>query len=293
MIGATRQRILRATTANLSWQPQGADGDPADPGTVTVSVTTSDGTELAAAGTATVGSGSNPRTVELTVAQTAALDVLTATWKVGSTTVATTKHDIVGGFYFTVAEFRGREPSAGDAGRDDLAAVKQARAEVEALFESACGMAFVPRFDVDHIRNVGWEIPLRPWVRNVRWVRVWYGTGLTDYSTLTTSQIAALAPLDSGVIHLRDYSAEGATVEIGYEHGLDAPPFDVKREAMVAVRAQLHRTTGGTPDRATSMQLGDGTSVTLATPGVGHWHTGIPSVDEVLRRYNHIAPSIG
>jgi len=64
------QRILRATAASLSWQPLDGDGEPADPGTVTVGVVSSDGATVVAAGTATSGSASDPRTAALTVAPT-------------------------------------------------------------------------------------------------------------------------------------------------------------------------------------------------------------------------------
>ena len=86
------EQIVAATAASLTWQPTGSDGEPADPGTVTVGVTRSNGTVVLADGTATSGATSTPRSVDVTAAQTASIDWLTATWKVGATVVATTVH---------------------------------------------------------------------------------------------------------------------------------------------------------------------------------------------------------
>jgi hypothetical protein len=78
-----------------------------------------------------------------------------------------------------------------------------------------------------------------------------------------------------------------AAVEAGYFVGTPVGaqvPSDVRRAAMTAGRVSAQQGRSGVPDRATSMQMPDGGSVTLATPGVGRWRTGIPTVDEVLIR---------
>lgn len=302
LLAGIRQRILRATAASLSWQPQGADGEPADPGVVTVSVTAADGTVVIPAGTATVGAATAPRSVAVTAGQTGQLDELTATWTVGQELVAESVHEIVGGYYFTSADLRDVEPSTSDAAKDTTVRILEVRAEVEALFESACAAAFVPRFAVWRTSMAGAQVLLPyPFLRVVRWVRFW-SDGDT-YVSVTPEVVAGYPPNQEGILDFSagwrydgfplDTSYAGRSsrqtrrVDIAFEHGLDAPPADLKRAALTYARAQVNRARAAVPDRATSMQLPDGGSVTLATPGVGRWHTGIPSVDEVLRRYNY------
>lgn len=285
------QRILQATTGSLSWQPLDGDGEPGDPGTVTVGVVRSAGTEVIAAGTATDGTGSAPRTIALTVAQSATLDVLTATWKVGSDTIAVTEHLIVGGFLYSLSQLRSIEPSTGDASRDTAETGRRVRDEVEDIFESATGVPWTPRFRV--VRELAPDGSFlysgTRFVRAVRWCRLW--SDWETYTSLTADECAAIPPSEDGWLRL-PYSVTGsmmitAGVEVGYFEaspvGMQAPS-DVTREAVVAARAGMNKARAGLPDRATSMSMSDGTSVTLATPGVGNWHTGIPSVDEMLLR---------
>lgn len=286
------QRILQATTASLSWQPLNADGEPGDPGTVTVGVTSSDGSTVVAAGTATSGSGSSPRTAALTVAQTAALEVFTATWKVAADTVAVTEHWVVGGFLFSIADLRTAEPSLGDGSRDTADSLRQRRDEVEDLFESATAVPWTPRLHVvqstdehdGYLLDVG-----RRHARRVRWCRLW--SDADTYTELTASELAEIAPAADGIVRL-PVSTSGcwrvtAGVEVGYWEVTPTgsqPPADVRRAAFAYARSLAHQPRSSVPDRATSMQMPDGGSVTLATPGVGRWRTGIPTVDEVLNR---------
>ncbi len=294
-----RQRILRATTATLSWQPLDSDGEPAtsDPGTVTVGVTTSDGTVLVAAGTATSGSSTAERTYSLTPAQTADLDVLTATWTVSGTTVAVTTHDIVGGFYCRTDDIRDREPSTADRSRDTSNALVATRNEVECMIESACGGAsFVPRFATtwQHAVEVRDLLLPVPWLRAVRWLRIWSDN--ETYTALTDAECSAIPSADSGIARL-PYHVTGR-IEIGFEHGMDYPPLDLRRAAIAAMRDGAQVARSGIPARAMSMQMADGSSAVFATPGRsmgrdgGRWVTGIPSIDEVLARYDMSIPGV-
>lgn len=288
------QRILRATAATLSWQPLGWTGEPADPGTVTVGVVSSDGTVVLAARTATSGTGTNPRTVGVSVAQTADLDVFTATWKVGSDTVAVTDHRVVGGFLYSVAELRTREPATGDGTRDTLTVMLEVRDEIEDTFEDATGVPWTPRLHlVTSIRDHdGYALDTRArFVRSVRWCRLW--SSETTYTALTSDELDQIVEADDGIVILpvstSGYPKVTAAVEVGYWADGAAPvglqvPTDIRRAALTAARAGAHQNRSGIPDRATSMQLPDGGSVTLATPGVGSWVTGIPTVDETLKR---------
>lgn len=286
MLGA-RQRILRATTATLSWQPQGSDGEAADPGLVTVAVVTSAGTVIHAAGTATSGTSIAARTVALTAAQTAALDILKATWTASGTTVAVTHHDIVGGYYFTATDLTQAQPSTQTTPVADLLA---ARAEVETSFESWTGMAFVPRFDVYRTRvtNSCRIITPHPYLRAVRWVRFWSGTTSTDLDSIA----AAAIPADEAGIITLPYSI-CTDVEVGFEHGLDSCPYDIKPAAMHYTRVVNNRAKAGIPDRALSMVSPDGASYQFGRIGTEWRPTGIEPIDEVLRRPDYDHRSIG
>lgn len=282
-ISVPTSRIVRGATATLAYQGVDADGEPADPGVVTVKVESSDGTVVKAAGTATSGSGVNPRTVALTAGDTADLDVLTATWSVGVDVVATSTHEVVGGVYLSVQEIRDLEPALSTVTEYPNAVLITARRQVEAMFEDACNRAFVPRFRVDVLSGDGTNtlVVRRPDVRAVRWCEIWDGA---EYVTVDVAELRANAV---GAVHREDavWPVGVQNVRVGYEYGLDRPPQDLRQAAVQAIRAQVNTFRSGIPDRATSYQPIDGGNVVLATPGLGPWITGIPTVDEALKRY--------
>jgi len=288
-----RSRHLRATAVTLSWQGADQYGEPDDPGSVTVQVVNSAGTVVKAALTATDGTGNNPRTIDLTVAETADVDTLTATWTVSGTTVAVTEHDIVGGFLFSIVDARGTEKSTANTSRDDELAARFARDVTEWKFEDLCGQAFVPRFHVERIRCIpgGRSLKLSfPNLREVRWAnQISNGT-----STALTDDECAEIPADEVGVAVRQTSSWscGVDVEIGYVYGMIAPPADVRREAMVLFRSELNKARSGVPDRALSYTDPSGTSYQLGRVGTEWRPTGIDSVDEVLRRYDERVPGI-
>lgn len=293
MIDGTRQRLRRGTAATLSWQPEDADGEPVDPGVVTATVTASDGTIIKTAGTATTGTGSDPRGVVLTAVENANLDVLTVTWKnAAAVTLEVTRHDIVGGFYFSSNDIRTIESSTGDPAKDPNEALFRARAEIETMIESVCSLAFVPRFDIHRCYTRSGVVVLpRPYVRSVRFVWIWSSVYDDASVTVLDSSQFSTVQNDEGIVVLAGYE-DGCVVDIGYEHGLDRPPFDLRRAVLSAARRWNNMARSGVPAGAVSMTLPDGGNVVLATPGTRQWHTGIPEVDEVLMRLNHTTPTV-
>lgn len=296
MLAHADQRVVRAAAATLTFQGVDADGEPADPGTVTVGVTRADGTTLVAAGTATSGTGTNPRTYALTASQTADLDYLTATWTASGVVVGRTFVEIVGGVYASTALIRGMDAVLGNAGTDTTADLIRARQAVERLFESVTGAAWVPKFDTCRLDGSGTGSLLLPWpmLRSVRWCRIYSDD--TTYETLTADELAAIPADEAGIAWRTDgqfWPAGRRNVQIGYEHGADRPPVDMIEQLVVAVRKGARRFDNGLPEQATFVNFAEGGSATLATPGVGQWHTGIPSVDEMLKRYaQHSSPGI-
>jgi hypothetical protein len=289
------QRLLRATTATLKWQGFDFEGNESNPGTVTVQVTRSDGTEVLPAGTATAGTGTAARTVALTASQTATLDMLTARWSAGGVELAVTHHEIVGGFYASAGEIRAADASLTNTQIYPTSLLNEGRAEVERMFEDVCGVAFVPRFEVERVDGRGLrQIALSwPQLRRVHWVRVWGDD--VSYVEFTPAELAAIKPNRSGIALRSDggwFDIGVQNVEIAYEHGYDAPPADMRKAAIRAIRHQVNRLKSALDERATSFTMLEGGTVTLATPGVGRWVTGIPEVDETLMRYSHKTPSI-
>ncbi len=291
------QRILRATAATLSWQGTDSTGEPADPGTVTVGVVSSDGTVVKAPLTATSGTLTSARTVALTAAQTANLDRLTATWTVAGNVVATTYHDVVGGFYFSATELRASEPSLANASQDPTAKILLARNEVEDKFEANGRPGFVPRFTVERVTaHAGVRHMLSRWpLRRVRWVRQWYGYQSTptylDYTSTELAGIYVDSVTDSAVFPTIVAGYE--SVQVGYEYGFDDIPADVKAAAMTYARLMVNRHRSAVPDRAVSMTSPEGTSFQLGRVGTVWRPTGIDDVDEVLTRPEYNRVSIG
>jgi hypothetical protein len=271
------QRILRGVAASLSWQPVDSSGEAADPGaTVTVGVVTSAGTEVLAPGTSTSGSGASPRTVALTAAQTADLDLLTATWTVGSS-IYTTTAEIVGGFYFTIAQARSSDPSLRDDTRFPTDSLVTAREAVEDEFERICGVAFVPRFSQEIAEGAGVVRVKWPRIRTVRSIEAW-----SDDAWTATTDLASYVPTEQGSI-IGEFRCD-RRYRIAYEHGYDQPPGDVVRVAKARLRNIASQPTTGIPDRATSYAITDGG--VYALDKAGPFKTGIPEVDGVLGRYD-------
>lgn len=276
-------RILAGTAATLSWQPVDSDGEAAAPdGAVTVGVTRADGTVLVAPGTATLGAGTAPRTLALTPAQTATLDILTATWTDAGGGTATTVHEVVGGYYFTIAEARILQSDLADPGKYPTATLVAARAQVEDEFESITNLAFVPRYGRRRVPGSGrCELVLRD--RLVRTVRaVWGYSTATTYTAFDAGQLAAIVPADSGVIAYSGAFARGTDYVVAYEYGWDRPPGDIKRVALVRLREVVNESKSPIPSRASQFTSQEGTLVFATIPGLEK--TGNPQVDAVLGR---------
>lgn len=277
-------RIVAATSATLSFQGVDSDGEPADPGTVTVGVVDAYGTEVLAPGTATI-MADTMRTVALTAAQTALVDRLTATWTSGGVVVGRTQHDVVGGVYVNTATIRADGISAlADELKHEAAELIQARTEVEYQFEGSCHRAFVPRFSTEIIESRGGStLVLRvPNLREVVWAQQsWDGTTWTD----VTASVATVQPSDAGLATLGSGCWPAGLIRIGYRHGMDRCPPDLRKAAIEAISYRIHSDRSGLDPRATNFVSTETGTLQLATPGLGIWVTAIPTVDAVLKAY--------
>lgn len=268
------------------------DGDlAAAVGAVTVTIERADGTDVVTgAATTSPSTGRYQLTTALTGADVATLDLLTCTWSdAGDGSTHQTRVELVGGFYFTVAEARVLDPSLSSTSTYSAAAIAAARLEVEWEAEVICHRAFVPRFarltlDGPGDRRIFLPAPFGHDLRNVT-------TASIDGTALTVAELAALdlgqQPTDNFVDRpLGAYWTEGTrNVVLEIEYGLDRPPPELARQAVRRLRSLLNQSKSAVDDRATSFSTADGGGTyQLDTPSA--YRTGLPTVDAVYQRYS-------
>lgn len=244
-----------------------------------------DGTTVAS-GTATKPA-STTGIYQIIVPAQAALTRLTVTWTctIGSLAVTETSTvEIVGGFYFTLAELRAFEANLTPQKFSD-ARLAAAREEVESEFEQIMGQAWVARYERERGLAVNEDGQLR-----LKW------PFLTAINSLTVDGVDRLDLVDDGLVVL-DSSNDMVldfyemdlygSVDIEYEHGNTQVPYKVKTAALKRARGILLGQNARIDERATLMSLPDFGTFSLATPGQrGSW-VGIPDIDVVLDNYMH------
>ncbi len=279
------QRILVNTTALLTSTKLDQYGEIANPGTTTVTVTRADDT-VVATGAAATESAAYLLSYSLAASNNTQLDWLKAVWTDASdSTTWTTYHEVVGGFYASVAEIRLRDKNLLDAGVYPTDTIRALLWEVETAIESECGRSFVPRYGRTRMvgRDSGSLILPDVDIRSVRSVRSY--SDYQNYTSFTASELGELDWSTSGVLTNRYYYWWAGEYVVDYEHGMDRPPPDVKAAAIRWLRNTLNASKSGIPDRATSFSVADGGSYSLITPGVNGAVSGIPDVDVVIARY--------
>lgn len=272
------QQLLVGAAGSIEATFLSADGEPvAATGTVTVVVTRADGTAVTV-GTPTAGTETGKYTATITASVAGTLDVLTAVWSDNGVARVTTRHEIVGGYYFTLGEARASDPTLQDAASYTSAAIRIARSEVEREAEEITGVAHVPRFAEEILDGDGSATLLLPRtaVRAVRAVLL-DGVEIDDLATLRVSPNGRLVRSTAWPLGERN-------VTVQYEHGYDRPNPEIKRAALTRLRHRLNFSLTGVPDRAVNFSAGDGGTFQLAT--AGRYATGIPEVDAVYARYS-------
>jgi len=283
------QRIARGVAATLAYQFTDAEGTVAAPaGVVTVGITRADGTTLVAAGAATVGAGSAPRTYALTAANNLLLDLLAVTWTdAGDGSTHTTLVEVVGGYYFSVAQARAAEPSLQDTVKYPTGDVEARRREVEDEAEDICAAAFVPRYRRVALDGTGARSLTAPdtMLRTLRSVTV-------DGTVWDAGQLANVTLSEFGVLSLTDgvWPYGRGNVVVGYEHGYDRPPTGLTVAALTRLRSRLNLAKSDIPDRAERYVPAEGGVFALSMPGP--YKTGLPDVDAVYERYSLRVPGM-
>lgn len=287
-------RVLKTAAATLTrtFYVDETATDLADPPTVTVKRL--DGTPVVT-GTAVDAPGSGVYTYTLPggpAAPTSAtwqLDELVVSWTgtlAGAVVTLTDIVEVVGGYFFGLAEARASDNTLNDPVKYPTALLADKRIEVEQECERICGRAFVPRFARATVDGAGTGTLLVPHrdVRAVRAVSI-------DGTAVTGSALTAVKPTAAGTLERTDgarWPAGTRNVVVEVEHGLDAPPADLQNAAMRRLRSLLNATRSGIPDRASSFTVTDGGTYRLAMPG--RHKTGIPDVDAVYEAYSARLP---
>ncbi len=235
-------RLLVYTGGTISFQPVDYQGEAASAGTVTVDVARADGTAIAT-GAATAGASSAPRTYSLAASNNTLLDLITATWKESGSTLGVTRHEVVGGFYFSLAEMEAFDSSLGDItdGGTVQAKAVRVRNEVERECERVTGAAWVPRFSRVRVDGSGTtQLVLPEGVWNPRSVRaVWDYSDATTFTAYTAAELAAIHLKSNGLLLRRDstvWAGGCSNLVLAVEHGYDRPPEDLRHAAMSRFR---------------------------------------------------------
>jgi hypothetical protein len=281
------ERVLRNTAATITVTfyngstAVDADSDP------TVVAKKADGTTLfstTATNEAPVG------TYSVVIPAQATLNVITLTWTglfTGTPVVITSTVEIVGGFYFSIAELRAYDKALQDTNRFPTTALVDARMQVEAEFEDICGRAFVPRYyketgvsreDVDMLwLDMPEPITILKYTVDGADQIGWYNSGL-----IKRDKYAPRALVLTGEALASMYATN---IDMEYEYGLKNVPTPIKYKALKRARQVLIGQNSTIDERALTMSLPEIGTVNLATPGVRGSETGVPDIDVVLSRY--------
>lgn len=295
-------RVLKATPETISIQFE-ENGAADDPGTTTIGITNEAGTEVVAAGTATTGSTTAPRTYALTKTHTASLDRLTVAWTPTNYGAQVTYVEIVGAHLFSVSEARAFDNSAmSNTTSYPTLDIEETRGRITDEFERITGVSFIPRYDRATLSGTGSAelavhtsvSPRHPalYLSSIRNVETLSESTMT-WTAFTAGELAEVQILPGGVIRRAGgdaFTAGRGNVRVTYEYGVTVAPLAIKRAALTLCRYLLVPSNLNSRALQESSQFG---SIQLATAGRYGDHYGIPAVDSVLDRYAERVPVIG
>lgn len=261
-------------------------------GDVTVTVKRLDGSAVVPPITATHGT-TGKYTAELPAS--AVLDAWSLDWAGTFAGVAVVVRDYVehvGGFLFDIDAARSAHRTTANPWNsakypDDLLEAKRIAVEQEA--EAIAHAAFVPRYARVVLNGSGTDSIVAPDMdlRTVRSVKVAERYG-QPYVDLGAAELAAVAPLDSGVLARDDggtWPAGRRNVIIEYEYGADFCPNEVTDAAIMRLRYMVSSTRTSIPDRAISYTILEGGVYRMAQ--AGKRSTGSPDIDAAYLRHGN------
>lgn len=266
-------------------------------GTVTVAVSDVDGNAVDSGNATRTG----PGTYTYALSGQSTLNRLLVSWTgtFGSSSVVETDYvEVVGGFFFNLAQARGSDDTLTDTNKYTTVDLKAKRQQVEDECEMICDRAFVPRYRRAVLDGTGTPDILMTddtWakqgrsaadIRVIRAASVAPQVGQT-FVPLTAGQLGALVVTADNMLRRVDGAiwTEGVqNIVLEYEFGWDAPPSDLVEASLLRLRSRLQQRASGVPDRATSYTATDGGTYRLDMPAA--FKTGLPMVDAVYSRYS-------
>jgi hypothetical protein len=294
-------RVLKTAGATLSRTVYVDETKTDVTGNMTVTVTRRDGTVVAAQsaivashGTTGVYTYNLPGGPTPATSATWQLDALTVTWTgilAGSAVSLTDDVEVVGGFYFGLAEARGSDASLADPVKYPTATLARTRVQVEQEAEEIMQRAWVPRFRRVLLDGTGTSSLVAP-DANIRTLRSAAWSWVTGQALVpvTGSNLSAIVVGGNSVLtqpYGLPWPIGTGNVLLEYEYGEDQPPEEIRQAAMTRLRSRCNVNRSTIPDRVSSYTTSDGvTANTFRLSMPGAWSTGIPEVDAVYARWS-------
>jgi len=266
------------------------DGVPTDcTGPVTVTVKRLDGTEIA--GSPFTASHPGVGTYTFPFTEQAQVDMFSGDWSgnlAGAVVVLRDYIEVVGGFYFGLAEARTALKAAimRDPQTYTDAYLTQARTGIEQECDLISGQAWVPRYARFLLNGTGTNELVVPDM-NLRTVRAASvaPSAAGPFTALTVDELAACAAEPSGIIARDDgavWPLGHRNVIVEYEHGADMPTVEVHNGALARLRTFTNLINPSLPDRVLIYTTNEGATYRLTAAGPKS--TGIDTIDAAYRR---------
>lgn len=284
----TYVRVVKTAAATLEHTFYVGETGTDSSTTVTVAIVDANGASVSSGNATSTGSGrytyalpGQSQTKLLTVSWTGTIS--------GAVVVEEDTVEIVGAFMFTLAEGRTSDSSLNDTGKYPTARLEAGRLATEMECEEICDRSFAPRYARVVLDGTGTDELLLAGYHDIRAIRAVKMASRADeaFTALTAAELAALIITPDRILQRVDRATwtEGRdNVVVELEYGLDYPPADLKRAALVRFKDFLNVDKSRIPDRALSWTNSDGTSYRMSIPDA--YRTGIPYVDGIYGRYS-------
>lgn len=276
--------ILAGTSTTLALEARRGGNKATPTGTLTLTVVDADGNEIA---TATPTAADGTITATLTAAQTADVNLLTATWGGlvfdGAPAIEViSRHEVIGEYLFTVEEARRADPALAGAAKFSDADIRAGRERVTQALEKELKFSLGRRYKRASIDVVhAGEMSLGDgYVSEVR-AMSYRDRGSTVSVALDAGELAYITPDDVGYLIGRNWYV-GTRVTVSYVAGLTPIPLEIKRAGILLLAHEIVRTN---IPRSAIQQVEQTGTYALATPGLRGSIFGIPDVDNIVKRY--------
>lgn len=282
-------KLLKSAGGTITLTIYNSDGIATD-ATGNVGVVVKDG-----AGTTVVSGNATKRAsttgiydFTITALHAANLDVYTVTWSAtvsGDAKTYTTYFEVVGGFYFSIAEARAFDnKTLQNTATYPTEDIINAREYVEDRIEKITGVSFVPRGKRLTVDGSGLYTLHLPdfYVRSIKSVT-------SDSVAYTSTELADIRIWEWGVIQrktLGSFTSGTGNIDVYYEYGWDQPPEPIRHAALRMVVDKL--VPSNIDDR--TLQFTDDLGTRQFAVAGKRFPTGIPDVDQILHEFSEKGP---